>query len=222
MKGIPNVSRGAVLALPNLRLSKHSLVRAKLSRMREGSRSPEVFRILTKQITALLLYEATQGLPLKEVSVTTPVAQFAGEDLAVQVGFVPVLRAGFGMTDAALEQVPNAQVWCLGMYRDESTLQPIPYYDKTPSKPTADMYFVLDIMLATGGSASDAIRVVKKYERPVVFVGLIAAPEGVMCLATEHPDVIIHIGALDSHLNEKGYIVPGLGDAGDRYFNTPV
>lgn len=220
MPGISKVSREEALALPNLRLSHHSLVRAKLSRLRDQSRSPEVFRILTKQITTLLLYEATQGLPLKEVSVATPVAQCTGEELAVQVGFVPVLRAGLGMTDAALEQVPNAQVWCLGMYRDERTLQPVAYYDKTPPEPTADMYFVLDIMLATGGSACDAINVVKKYGRPVVFVGLIAAPEGVVRLATEHPDVAIYIGALDKHLNERGYIVPGLGDAGDRYFNT--
>lgn len=220
MKGIQQASREAVLALPNLRLSTHPLVGDKLAKLRDKDRSPEVFRILVNQITTLLLYEATADLSVTSVLVQTPLAEFEGQKIAQQVGLVPVLRAGFGMVSAALEHIPNAQVWALGLYRNEQTLEPVPYYNKMPSEPTADIYYILDPMLATGGSAVDAVRVVQKYGKPVKFVGLVAAPEGVAQLAAEYPEVTIHIGALDECLNERGYIVPGLGDAGDRYFNT--
>ena len=222
MQQATQISREAALVLTNLKLSQHPLVGDKLTKLRHQDRSPEVFRILVNQITTLLLYEAAADLLTTPAFVRTPLAGYTGTALAEQVGLVPVLRAGFGMVHAALENIPNAQVWALGLCRDEATLQPVQYYDKTPHKPTADVYYVLDPMLATGGSASDAISVIKKYNKPVKFVGLIAAPEGVFRLYNDHPDVVVHIGALDDRLNEKGYIVPGLGDAGDRIFNTSV
>ncbi len=203
-----------------LQVSRHPLVQDKITRLREAARSPETFRMLVGQVTTLLLYEALADLTVTPHTVQTPVAECQGARLGQQVGFVPVLRAGLGMMPAALEHVPNAQVWCLGMYRDEERLIPMPYYDKMPEHPTADLYCVLDIMLATGGSACDAIARVQRYGKPVRLVSLIAAPEGVRKVAAEHPDTNVYVGALDSHLNEKGYIVPGLGDAGDRYFNT--
>ena len=206
--------------MQNLQVSSHPLVRDKITRLREAARSPETFRMLVGQVTTLLLYEALADLAVVEHTVRTPVAECTGAILGDQVGFVPVLRAGLGMIPAALEHVPNAQVWCLGMYRDEELLVPMPYYDKMPEKPTADIYCVLDIMLATGGSACDAIERVERYGKPVLLVSLIAAPEGVRRVAAAHPNTRVFVGALDSHLNEKGYIVPGLGDAGDRYFNT--
>lgn len=220
MKEIQKVSREVALALPNLRLSRHPLVGDMLTKLRDKDRSPEVFRILVNQITTLLLYEATADLSVTPFTVQTPLAECVGQKLAQQVGLVPVLRAGFGMVNSALEHIPNAQVWALGLYRDEQTLEPRLYYNKMPTDPTADLYYILDPMLATGGSAVDAVRVVWNYGKPVKFIGLIAAPEGVVRLATEFPDVPIHIGALDKCLNENGYIEPGLGDAGNRFFNT--
>lgn len=203
-----------------LHVSRHPLVQDKITRLREAARSPETFRILVGQVTTLLLYEALADLSVVPHTVQTPLADCHGYKLGQQVSFVPVLRAGLGMMPAALEHVPNAQVWCLGMYRDEEHLTPVPYYDKMPDKPTADVYCVLDIMLATGGSVCDAITRVQRYGKPVRLVSLIAAPEGVAKVASEHPETQVFVGAMDSHLNEKGYIVPGLGDAGDRYFNT--
>jgi uracil phosphoribosyltransferase len=216
------VSRESVLAAKNLHVSRHPLVQDKLTRLREAARSPETFRILVGQVTALLLYEALADLKVGPQVVQTPLAPCEGSVLADQVGFIPVLRAGLGMIPAALEHVPNAQVWCLGMYRDEDSLVPMPYYDKMPERPTADLYCVLDIMLATGGSACDAIQRGARYGKPMKLISLIAAPEGVARVAAEHPDTQVYVGVLDDHLNDHGYIVPGLGDAGDRYFNTPV
>jgi len=219
MKGI-QTSREEALALPNLRLSTHPLVGDMLTKLRDKDRSPEVFRILVNKITELLLTEATADLRVTSFTVQTPLAECVGYKLVEQVAFVPVLRAGFGMINSALGHIPNAQVWALGIYRDEQTLEPVLYYNKMPAVPTADVYYILDPMLATGGSAANAMRVVAKYGKPMKFVGLIAAPAGVKHLADKHPDVTVHIGALDDRLNEDGYIVPGLGDAGDRYFNT--
>ena len=220
MKGIQRVPRKVALALPNLRLSTHPLVGVMLTKLRDKNLSPEDFRRLVNRITTLLIAEATADLRVVPFTVRTPLAKYVGQTLAQQVGFVPIIRAGLGMVHPALELVPTAQVWMLGLYRNEQTLQPVPYYCKLPAAPTADVYYILDPMLATGGSAVDAVRVVQKYGKPMKFVGLIAAPEGVFRLATEYPDIMIHIGALDSHLNKRGYIVPGLGDAGDRIFNT--
>lgn len=209
-----------VLVIPTLRVSRHPLVAAKLTLLRDAARSPEVFRILADQITTLLMYEATVDLALGPFDVQTPLEVCHGFKLSQQVGLVPVLRSGMEMVGSALAHIPQAQVWVLGMYRDEQNLRPVHYYNKLPPQPTSDVYFVLDPMLATGGSASDAIAEVKKYGKPVKYIGFIAAPAGVQRVYSDHPDVPIHVAAVDNRLNEHGYIVPGLGDAGDRYFNT--
>ena len=169
----------------------------------------------------LVLYEATADLGTAAADVRTPLAPHRGVRLAETVGFVPVLRAGIGMVEAALQLIPEAQVWHIGLFRDERTLRPIEYYNKLPSAATAQVCLVLDPMLATGGSSVATIDILKKWgARRMKYVGLIAAPEGVKALSDAHPDVPIHIAALDERLNEKGYIVPGLGDAGDRQFGT--
>lgn len=169
----------------------------------------------------LVLYEATADLALADQEVRTPLAPYRGAKLAEQVGLVPVLRAGIGMVEAALELIPEAQVWHIGLFRDERTLRPIEYYNKLPSTTAVQACLVLDPMLATGGSATATIDILKKWgAKRVKYVGLIAAPEGVAALSAAHPDVPIHVAGLDEKLNEKGYIVPGLGDAGDRQFGT--
>jgi len=173
--------------------------------LRDERTKPQQFRALVGELATLLLYEATADLPVEDAEVKTPLAMAKGARLAEPVGLVPVLRAGIGMVEAALELMPEAQVWHIGLFRDERTLRPIEYYNKLPSEATVAVCLVLDPMLATGG---------------VKYVGLIAAPEGVRALSSAHPDVPIHVAALDERLNEKGYIVPGLGDAGDRQFGT--
>jgi uracil phosphoribosyltransferase len=145
----------------------------------------------------------------------------AGEELADRIGLIPILRAGLGMVDAMLELMPTAEVWHLGLFRDEKTLRPVEYYNKLPDSATVDLCLILDPMLATGGSATAAIEVLKKWGAVrIKLVNLIAAPEGVEAVTKAHPDVEIHVAALDRQLNEKGYIMPGLGDAGDRQFGT--
>ncbi len=169
----------------------------------------------------LVLYEATADLSTAPADVRTPLAPYKGVKLAQTVGLVPVLRAGIGMVEAALQLIPEAQVWHIGLFRDEHTLRPIEYYNKLPSAATAQVCLVLDPMLATGGSSVATIEILKRWgARRVKYVGLIAAPEGVKALCDAYPDVPIHVAALDERLNEKGYIVPGLGDAGDRQFGT--
>jgi uracil phosphoribosyltransferase len=173
------------------------------------------------EIATLLLYEATADLPVQDTQVRTPLAMAKGAKLAEPIGLVPVLRAGIGMVEAALELMPDAQVWHIGLFRDERTLKPIEYYNKLPSEATVSVCLVLDPMLATGGSAVATIDILKRWgAKRVKYVGIIAAPEGALALSTAHPDVPIHVAALDERLNEKGYIVPGLGDAGDRQFGT--
>jgi uracil phosphoribosyltransferase len=196
-------------------------VREKLTRLRDETTPPKIFRELVAEIATLLLYEATADLPTDDRDVRTPLASYKGVRLKDKVGLVPVLRAGIGMVEAALELMPEAQVWHIGLFRDERTLRPIEYYNKLPSSATVQVCLVLDPMLATGGSATATIDVLKKWgaER-IKYVGIIAAPEGVRALVSAHPDVPIHVAALDERLNEKGYIVPGLGDAGDRQFGT--
>jgi uracil phosphoribosyltransferase len=196
-------------------------VREKLTRLRDETTPPKIFRELVAEIATLLLYEATADLPTDEREIKTPLALYKGARLKDKVGLIPVLRAGIGMVEAALELMPEAQVWHIGLFRDERTLQPISYYNKLPSSATVQVCLVLDPMLATGGSATATIDVLKKWgARRIKYVGIIAAPEGVRALSSAHPDVPIHIAALDERLNEKGYIVPGLGDAGDRQFGT--
>jgi uracil phosphoribosyltransferase len=196
-------------------------VREKVTRLRDEATPPKIFRELVAEIATLLLYEATADLPTDEREVMTPLALYKGARLKDKVGLIPVLRAGIGMVEAALELMPEAQVWHIGLFRDERTLQPISYYNKLPSSATVQVCLVLDPMLATGGSATATIDVLKKWgAKRIKYVGIIAAPEGVRALSSAHPDVPIHVAALDERLNEKGYIVPGLGDAGDRQFGT--
>ena len=176
---------------------------------------------MVHEIAMLVLYEATADLGTVPADVRTPLAPYSGVRLAQTVGLVPVLRAGIGMVEAALQLIPEAQVWHIGLFRDERTLRPIEYYNKLPSEATVAVCLVLDPMLATGGSAVATIDILKKWgAKRVKYVGLIAAPEGVRALSSAHPDVPIHVAALHERLNEKGYIVPGLGDAGDRQFGT--
>ena len=177
--------------------------------------------MLVGEIAMLLLYEATEDLPVHDAEVRTPLGVARGARLAERVGLIPVLRAGIGMVEAALELMPDAQVWHIGLFRDERTLRPIEYYNKLPSEATVQVCLVLDPMLATGGSAVATIDILERWgAKRIRYVGIIAAPEGVKALSTAHPDVPIHIAALDDHLDERGYIVPGLGDAGDRQFGT--
>lgn len=205
----------------NLHVSNHPLIRHKLALLRANTTEPKKFRELVREIAMLLTYEATADLPTDDINIETPVATAVGQEIAERIGLVPILRAGLGMVDPVLAMIPYAQVWHIGLYRDHTTLEPIEYYNKLPVQPTTSMCLVLDPMLATGGSAVATIDILKRWgTRRIKFMGLIAAPEGVRHLATAHPDVPIHVAAVDSHLNEHGYIVPGLGDAGDRQFGT--
>ncbi|MEW5986754.1 MAG: uracil phosphoribosyltransferase [Chloroflexota bacterium] len=201
--------------------SQHPLVKHKLALLRDKRTEPKKFRELTRELALLLCYEATQDLQLTEVTVETPMGTAAGAQLTEKIGLVPILRAGLGMVDGIWEMMPGAEVWHIGLYRDERTLKPVSYYNKLPIHPTVQVCLILDPMLATGGSAVATVTILKNWgaER-IKFVGLIAAPEGIRALHTAHPDVPIHVAQIDSHLNEIGYIVPGLGDAGDRQFGT--
>ena len=192
-----------------------------MTRLRDETTPPKIFRELVAEIATLLLYEATADLPTEPRDVKTPLALSKGARLKDRVGLIPVLRAGIGMVEAALALMPEAQVWHIGLFRDERTLRPISYYNKLPSSATVQVCLVLDPMLATGGSATETVDILKKWgAQRVKYVGIIAAPEGVRALSSAHPDVPIHVAALDERLNEKGYIIPGLGDAGDRQFGT--
>ena len=204
-----------------IRVPNHPLVQHHLAALRDAATPPQLFRHLVSEIAQILFYEATRDLKLKATPVATPVAQATVAILAESIALVPVLRAGLGMANAMLEALPTASVWHLGLYRDHQTLKPVTYYNKLPANHGLDVAFVLDPMLATGGSAIEAINILKRAGVPSVrFICLIAAPEGVKALQEAHPDVPAYLGAIDSHLNELGYIVPGLGDAGDRQFGT--
>mgnify|MGYP002857646808 CR=1 FL=1 len=200
----------------------HPLVQHKVSKIRDVNTTVKQFRELLQEIAGLMVYEITRKLPLHEVEVQTPIAKTIGHTIeGRKLAIVPVLRAGLGMVDGILQLVPNAKVGHIGLYRDPETLQPVEYYCKLPFDIEEREIFVLDPMLATGGSSSAAISLIKKRGgKKIALVCLIGAPEGIEKVHTEHPDVDIFIAALDSHLNEHGYIVPGLGDAGDRLFGT--
>jgi uracil phosphoribosyltransferase len=201
--------------------SDHPLVLHKLAILRDASTEPKKFRELTRELAMLLTYEATRDLDLVDRDVETPMGKAPGQALRTRVGLVPILRAGLGMVAGALEMIPTAQVWHIGLYRDERTLHPVEYYNNLPIEPTVQLALMLDPMLATGGSAVAAIDILKRWgSTRIKYLGLIAAPEGVTRLAEAHPDVDIHVAAVDVRLNEIGYIVPGLGDAGDRQFGT--
>jgi uracil phosphoribosyltransferase len=211
----------AASAFPTLHVSKHPAVQHKLALLRDASTEPKKFRELVREISWLLGYEALADARLAPLTVRTPIEDTQGAQLADRIGLIPILRAGLGMVDAMLELMPTAQVWHLGLFRDERTLRPVEYYNKLPDTATVDLCLILDPMLATGGSATAAIEVLKAWGATrIKLINLISAPEGVRAVAAAHPDVTIHVAALDRQLNERGYIMPGLGDAGDRQFGT--
>ena len=202
-------------------VSNHPLVAHKLSLLRDKSTEPKKFRELVRELSWLLGYKAMADLATRRIEVETPLETMVGAELEPKIGLVPVLRAGLGMVDAMLELMPSAEVWHIGLYRDERTLKPVEYYNKLPDAATVQVCLILDPMLATGGSSAATVDILKAWGAArIKQVSLIAAPEGVATLSGAHPDVEIHVGAVDSHLNERGYIVPGLGDAGDRQFGT--
>lgn len=206
--------------MAKLHVSQHPLVKHKLTALRDVRSNHREFRELVRELTLLLCYEATLDIPLQPRRVQTPLAEAEGFE-AEKIGLVPVLRAGLGMVDGVLELLPNVQVWHLGLYRDEETLRPVQYYNRLPSAPTILQCIVLDPMLATGGSASAAVQIIKDWGvQRIKYMGLIAAPEGIARMQQDHPDVPIYVAAVDDHLNAVGFIVPGLGDAGDRQFGT--
>ena len=207
--------------MTNVYVSDHPLVTHKLTKLRDVNTSPKKFRELVRELSALLTYEATSDLKTNQLEVTTPMGQAMGAELSDKIGLVPILRAGLGMVEGVWGLMPNAEVWHIGLYRDERTLQPVEYYNKLPIAPTVKVCLVLDPMLATGGSAVATVDILKRWGvHRIKFVALLGAPEGVENLQKHHPEVPIYLAALDSHLNEIGYIVPGLGDAGDRQFGT--
>lgn len=201
--------------------SQHPLVAHKLTLLRNVNTKPKKFRELVRELAMILSYEATIDLGLSPLKVETPMGEADGDELTEKIGLIPILRAGLGMVDGIWEMMPGAEVWHIGLYRDEETLQPVAYYNKLPTDPTVQVCLVLDPMLATGGSAIATIDVLKNWgARRIKFLALLAAPEGIQAVREAHPDVPIHVAKIDSHLNDIGYIVPGLGDAGDRQFGT--
>ena len=205
-----------------VKISRHPLLLHRLGPLRDQATPPPVFRRLVRELTQFLFLEAAADLRLEPYTVTTPLAECPAQRLYDRVGLIPILRAGLGMAEAILDLLPDAQVWHLGLYRDHQTLRPVTYYNKLSAQPGLDVCYVVDPMLATGGSAVAAVTLLKEWGVPrVVFLGIIAAPEGVDALHAAHPDVPIHLAALDRRLDDRSYIVPGLGDAGDRQFGTP-
>jgi uracil phosphoribosyltransferase len=202
-------------------VARHPLVLDKLTRLRDRTTEPPVFRALVRDLSRLIFCEAVADVRLEAVTVQTPLAPCAGQRIAERIGLVPILRAGLGMADAILELVPEAHVWHLGLYRDHHTHRPVTYYNKLPADAGLDLALVVDPMLATGGSAVEAVTILKRGGvGRLKYLALIAAPEGVRMLTEAHPDVPVFLGAIDSHLDGNCYIVPGLGDAGDRQFGT--
>lgn len=204
-----------------LHVSHHPLVQHKVTLISRDTTDTRMFRELVRELTALLMYEAMADVPVKTITYSTPLEETEGQELDARIGLVPIIRAGIGMVDAAADMIPSSEVWHLGMYRDEVTHTPVSYYNKLPKECPDDLVVVLDPMLATGGSARDAVTVLKDWgAKWIKFVGIIAAPEGVKELQQAHPDVDIYIARLDRELDEMRYIRPGLGDAGDRLYGT--
>ncbi len=201
--------------------SPHPLVAHKLALLRSVATKPKKFRELVRELAILLAYEATTDLATEPIDLATPMGPTQGRALKMGIGLVPVLRAGLGMVEGIWEMIPSAEVWHIGLKRDERTLEPMQYYANKPVEPRVQVCLILDPMLATGGSASATCTLLKQWGvSHIKYIGLIAAPEGIARLQADHPDVAIHVGAVDSNLNDIGYIVPGLGDAGDRQFGT--
>jgi len=207
--------------MPNVTTSNHPLIQHKLAKLRDVETDPRKFRELVREISILLAYEATADLSTFPVQTETPLGIANGFELKEKIGLVPILRAGLGMVEGIWELMPSAEVWHIGIYRDEKTLKPVQYYNKLPVEPTVSVCLILDPMLATGGSAVATVDILKNWGvKKIKFVGLIGAPEGIQLMQVKHPDVPIYLAAVDDHLNERCYIVPGLGDAGDRQFGT--
>jgi uracil phosphoribosyltransferase len=207
--------------MSNVYISPHPLVAHKLSRLRNKETEPKKFRELVREIAGLIAYEATLDLAITPRQVQTPLAETTGSELMEKIGLVPILRAGLGMVEGVWDLMPSSEVWHIGIYRDERTLKPVQYYNKLPVEPRVSVCLILDPMLATGGSAVATVDILKRWGvHRIKFMGLIGAPEGIKNLQDHHPDVPIHLAAIDERLNENGYILPGLGDAGDRQFGT--
>ncbi len=210
--------------------STHPLVTHKITQLRDRTTDFRRFRSIVDELAMILAYEATHDLPTKVVTIETPLTQTQGQKMEARIGLVPILRAGLGMVDGMLHLLPQAEVWHLGFYRDEETLQPVIYYNKMPADLSGHFCYVLDPMLATGGSATAAVDILKgRGVTRIKFVGLLAAPEGIAALHAKHPDVAIHVAVVDERLTTEadapagfppGFIWPGLGDAGDRQFGT--
>lgn len=208
--------------MSNVYVMDHPLIQHKISYIRREELGSKDFREMISEIAMLMCYEATRDLKLQDVTIKTPIAEMTAKELAgKKLAIVPILRAGLGMVEGMLAMIPAAKVGHIGLYRDPETLEPVEYYCKLPADCDERDVFVVDPMLATGGSSVAAIKLLKdKGVKNIRFMCIIAAPEGVERMKSEHPDVDIYIGALDDHLNGHGYIVPGLGDAGDRIFGT--
>ncbi|MDD3229784.1 MAG: uracil phosphoribosyltransferase [Oscillospiraceae bacterium] len=206
----------------NVLIMDHPLIQHKLTYLRDKNTGSRDFRQLVSEIAMLECYEATRDLPLEEVQIETPVSTATTKVLAGRkLAFIPILRAGLGMVDGVLSMVPAAKVGHIGLYRNPETLEPVEYYSKLPSDIEKREVIVLDPMLATGGSGIDAVSIIKRsHPKCIKFMCIIAAPEGIRAFTKAHPDVKLYCAAVDDHLNEHGYIVPGLGDAGDRIFGT--
>jgi uracil phosphoribosyltransferase len=201
--------------------SNHPLVAHKLTRLRDKNTKSKKFRELIREISALLTYEATADLEIAPKPVQTPLGSADGMELKQPIGLVPILRSGLGMVEGVWGLMPSAEVWHIGLYRDERTLQPVEYYNKLPLEPTVSVCLVLDPMLATGGSAVATVDILKEWGvGKIKFLGILASPEGVDAMQTAHPDVPLHLAVIDQSLNDDGFIIPGLGDAGDRQFGT--
>ncbi|MCQ2530630.1 MAG: uracil phosphoribosyltransferase [Lachnospiraceae bacterium] len=204
-----------------LTVLNHSLIKHKLSIMREEDTSTYIFKQNLDEIAKLMAYEVTRNVPIKEKPIKTPICETVGYEMAEQIVLVPILRAGIGLVDGFRDIIPTAKIGHIGMYRDEETLEPHEYYARFPKGMENSIVIVTDPMLATGGSASAAITNIKKRgAKKILLVCLVGVPEGVERIERDHPDVDITLAALDERLNERGYIVPGLGDAGDRLFGT--
>jgi len=208
---------------PKLTVLTHPLIQHKVSILRTKGTSARDFKALVSEISTLMAYEATKDLPLEEVEIDTPLERTRGRQLAgKKLALVPILRAGLGMVDGIAQLIPNARVGHIGLYRNHETLEPVDYYFKIPGNEADRLFLLLDPMLATGGSAVQAVSALKRAgARHIRFLCVVAAPEGVRKMLDAHPDVAVYASALDRGLDDKGYIVPGLGDAGDRLFGTP-
>jgi uracil phosphoribosyltransferase len=221
MRGTAQPARDTVLSLPDVYISQHPVVAHKISMLRDRNTEPPDFYRLVRELGILLAYEATSDLHTVDIPIETPLEPTIGKRLAGGVGIVPILRAGLGLAEGFRQVLPDAQIWHLGLRRDERTLEPIEYYNQLARAVNLQVCFSVDPMLATGGSAIDALNTLKRYGVPHLrYVGLIAAPYGLSKLREVHPDVPIYLAALDERLDERGYICPGLGDAGDRQFGT--